>query len=119
MRAHRTDPVSLIFALVFLAIAAWWLVAQLLDLPVPDAGWFVAGLLILVGVLGLLGALRAGRASAASATAAPAESAPADRAPAPADLPPGTTGSAPVPADLPPITGTDPDVRDRTSHPPA
>ena len=80
MRAHRTDPVSLTFALIFLAIATWWLVAKLLDLPVPDAGWYVAGLLIVVGALGLLGALRAGRASAAPATAPPAAPSTADLA---------------------------------------
>jgi hypothetical protein len=71
MRAHRTDPVSLTFALIFLAVAAWWLVVQIAGLTVPDVGWFVAGLLIVAGVLGLLGALRAGRSAAASATPAP------------------------------------------------
>ena len=62
MKAHRTDGVSLTFALIFLAIAGWWLVAQLLDLALPAVGWFVAGGLILLGLLGLLGALRSGRA---------------------------------------------------------
>lgn len=71
MRAHRTDPVSLTFALIFLAIVAWWLVVQIAGLTVPDVGWFVAGLLIVAGVLGLLGALRAGRSPAAPVTAAP------------------------------------------------
>lgn len=61
MRAHRTDKVSLTFALIFLAIAAWWLVAQIIDLALPAVGWFVAGALILIGFFGLLGALRSGR----------------------------------------------------------
>lgn len=146
MRAHRTDPVSLTFALVFLAIAAWWLVAKLLDLTVPDAGWFVAGLLIIVGVLGLLGALRAGRASAAPATAPPAASSPAEPAAAhpatasadvaTADLASGHPATAtahrpgadpaagpenptPLPPDLASIPATDPTARDRAGDPPA
>lgn len=61
MRPHRTDGVSLTFALIFLSLVFWWLVAQLFDLPLPAVGWFVAGALILLGALGLLGALRAGR----------------------------------------------------------
>jgi hypothetical protein len=69
VKAHRTDPVSLTFALIFLAIAAWWLVVKIVGLRIPDAGWFVAGLLIVAGVLGLLGALRAARSSAAPVTA--------------------------------------------------
>lgn len=134
MRAHRTDPVSLTSGLIFLAVAAWWLVAKLLDLTAPDAGWFVAGLLIVVGVLGLLGALRAGRASTVSATASPADpspaapsgpdvaaggSAPAHPAagePAPADPTAGEAAPADpavLPPDPPAIRRTDPDGGDR------
>jgi len=61
MKAHPTDKVSLAAALVFLAVAAWWLLAQTLDLALPTVGWFLAGALIVLGTLGLLGALRAGR----------------------------------------------------------
>ncbi|MFK3981137.1 hypothetical protein ACI2K4_12250 [Micromonospora sp. NPDC050397] len=64
MKAHRTDGVSLTFALIFLAIAGWWLAAQFLDFALPAVGWMLAGGLILIGVLGLLGALRSGRSSA-------------------------------------------------------
>lgn len=67
MKAHPTDRVSLGFGLVFLAVAAWWLVAQLLDLAPPTAGWFLAVALIVFGVLGLLGALRSGRTPGAPA----------------------------------------------------
>ncbi|MFI6822349.1 hypothetical protein ACIBJE_15545 [Micromonospora sp. NPDC050187] len=63
MRAHRTDLLSLTFGLLFLAAAAWWLLAQLLGLVVP-IGWFLAGALVVVGTLGLLGALRAARTPA-------------------------------------------------------
>jgi hypothetical protein len=61
MKAHRTDGVSLSFAIIFLAIVGWWLLAQVVDLDLPAVGWFVAGALILLGVLGLFGALRAAR----------------------------------------------------------
>ncbi|WP_232534013.1 hypothetical protein [Plantactinospora sp. KBS50] len=85
MKAHRTDQVSLIFAILFLAIAGWWLVAQLLDLVVPALGWFVAGGLILLGMLGLVGALRSGGTPAAApegaAGAAPSSAAPSSAAP--------------------------------------
>lgn len=67
MKAHRTDAVSLVFALIFLAAAAWWLLAQIMDLSLPAVGWFVAGALILIGIGGLFGALRAGRSGAPAA----------------------------------------------------
>lgn len=63
MKAHRTDLVSFAFGLVFLALSAWWLLAQLLGLALPPVGWFLAGALILIGVFGLVGALRSGRPS--------------------------------------------------------
>lgn len=61
MKAHRTDLVSLAFGLVFLALSVWWLLARILGLTLPPVGWFLAGALILIGVLGLAGALRSGR----------------------------------------------------------
>lgn len=61
MKKHRTDGLSLTFGLIFLVITVWWLAAQTVNLSLPNAGWFVAGTLIVLGVLGLVGALRAGR----------------------------------------------------------
>ena len=61
MKVHRTDGVSLSFALIFLAVVLWWLVAQIVDVRLPALGWLVAGALILFGAFGLLGALRSGR----------------------------------------------------------
>ncbi|MGW4502704.1 hypothetical protein ACWENR_29375, partial [Micromonospora sp. NPDC004336] len=43
MKAHRTDIVSFAFGLIFVGIAAWWLLAQLLGLALPPVGWFLAG----------------------------------------------------------------------------
>ncbi|RUL93582.1 hypothetical protein EG812_07680 [Verrucosispora sp. FIM060022] len=61
MRAHRTDLVSFAFGLLFLALAAWWLLAQVVGLVLPPVGWFLAGGLILIGLLGLVGALRSSK----------------------------------------------------------
>jgi hypothetical protein len=61
MRPHRTDGISLSFGLVFLLVAVWWAVAQVVTIHLPAAGWLVAGGLILFGAIGLLGAIRSGR----------------------------------------------------------
>jgi hypothetical protein len=61
MKAHGTDKLSLGFGLAFLAALAWWLFGHELSIPLPQAGWIIAIALILLGVLGLAGALRSGR----------------------------------------------------------
>ena len=61
MRPHRTDGVSLSFGVIFLLVAMWWAVSQVVNLRLPALGWLVAGALILFGVVGLLGAIRSGR----------------------------------------------------------
>jgi hypothetical protein len=61
MKPHRTDGLSLAFGLVFLLAVGWWLFGRAVDIPLPQLGWFVAGALIVFGVLGLLGALRSDR----------------------------------------------------------
>ncbi|PTA44417.1 hypothetical protein [Micromonospora sp. RP3T] len=61
MKAHRTDIVSFAFGLVFLGLALWWLLARILGLDVPPVGWFLAGGLVVIGLLGLVGALRSVR----------------------------------------------------------
>ncbi|MET8911233.1 hypothetical protein [Micromonospora sp. NPDC004551] len=61
MKAHRTDIVSFAFGLAFLGLSTWWLLARILGLALPPVGWFLAGALILIGLLGLVGALRSGR----------------------------------------------------------
>lgn len=53
MKPHRTDPVSLVFGVVFLAAAGLWLTARLARLDVATVGWFMAGSLVLLGGLGL------------------------------------------------------------------
>ncbi|NIL56571.1 hypothetical protein [Salinispora arenicola] len=85
MKAHRTDPVSLSFGLLFVVLAAWWLVARLLGLALPPVGWFVAGALLLIGILGLVGALRASRTANPAAAEAEAGSTVSGAGPGPAD----------------------------------
>ena len=58
MNKHEIDVVSLSFGWVFLAITAWWLVVTTVDIDLPPAGWFLAGGLIVLGLLGLFAAVR-------------------------------------------------------------
>jgi hypothetical protein len=74
MRPHRMDGVSLSFGLIFVAIAGWWLISRLVTVALPNAGWLVAGALIVFGIAGLLGAIRSGhRAEAVEPVEPPAE----------------------------------------------
>jgi hypothetical protein len=58
MNIHRTDRWSLWIGLLFLAFVVWWLIGSQLEVHMPTAGLFLAGGLILFGVLGLIGSLR-------------------------------------------------------------
>jgi hypothetical protein len=58
MKSHRTDGLSLTFGLIFLAAVGWWFFGRAVDIALPQLGWFIAGALIVFGVLGLFGALR-------------------------------------------------------------
>lgn len=101
MKSHRTDGVSLTFGLVFLVMAGWYLAARLVDLDLPMMGWAVAGALIVLGLLGLAGALRTSRAAAgADVTArggdAADTAAPAGAASRPAGQPVADADRAPI-----------------------
>lgn len=61
MKPHRTDAISLVFGVLFLGIACWWLINRTLSVGLPTLGWIVAGGLIALGAVGLLGALRSNR----------------------------------------------------------
>ena len=87
MRPHRTDGVSLSFGLIFLAVALWWAVSQVMTVHLPAVGWIVAGGLIMFGVIGLFGAIRGGRRATADAAVPPAGPAP-EPIETPGDLPP-------------------------------
>lgn len=81
MKNHRTDSVSLFFGLVFLLVSGVFLASHAFDVDLPSLGWFIAGGLIILGVLAVLGALSPKRQPAE----VPADPAPADPAPADAD----------------------------------
>jgi hypothetical protein len=61
MKPHRIDGLSFTFGIIFLGVVAWWLFGAQFDVELPSGGWFVAGALILFGVVGLIGALRPDR----------------------------------------------------------
>lgn len=84
MKVHRTDLVSFVFGLLFVGLALWWLLAQILGLALPAVGWFLAGALVLIGLLGLVGAVRSARTPDREAPPAdvPATNGPATGVPA-------------------------------------
>jgi hypothetical protein len=61
MRPHHTDGVSLTFGVIFVFILVAWLFGSVAHVSLPNPGWFVAGALILFGLLGLVGMLRSDR----------------------------------------------------------
>ena len=81
MKRHSLDVLSLVFGLIFLGIAGSWIVRHNWSLELPDAGWYVAGALIVAGLFGIISTLRGGRSESKSAPPAdyqPVEYAPAD-----------------------------------------
>lgn len=57
LKPHPTDVLSLVFGLVFLGAAGWWLIDLIAGHRLP-LGWVVAGTLIAIGGIGLLAAVR-------------------------------------------------------------
>ena len=57
MKPHRIDPVSLIFGLLFLGLAGWWLLSQVLNFSPASAGWAAAISLVLLGTIGIVTSL--------------------------------------------------------------
>jgi heme A synthase len=111
MKPHRTDLLSLTFAVVFLAIFGWWVFAQVVNVDVPAPGWWVAFGLILLGLLGVIGAIRSTRnASMAQRSTVPA----VDPVP-PVDVPENDALAGDLPrSDLDPTA----DLGDPVSAPP-
>jgi hypothetical protein len=62
MRRHDVDPVSLVSGAVFVSLVAVWLGTRLLDVDLPSLGWVAAGTLVVLGALGVVLAVRPGRA---------------------------------------------------------
>ena len=63
MKRHSTDAVSLVFGLIFLGVAGWWLLAGAIDLAASTVAWLAALVLVLGGGIGLFVTLRAARHS--------------------------------------------------------
>ena len=58
MNRHATDVVALSLGCAFLAVVAVWALAKTVTIDLPSGGWLVAGLLVVVGVVGLTATLR-------------------------------------------------------------
>ncbi len=58
MKRHRTDGISLVFGVVFLLVAGWWLLGRTVHAGLGSQAWVISVALIGTGGLGLLGALR-------------------------------------------------------------
>jgi hypothetical protein len=58
MNRHRTDAISLVFGVIFLLVASWGLLGRTVHIGLGTLAWAVAVALIVLGGLGLLGALR-------------------------------------------------------------
>jgi hypothetical protein len=54
MKKHDLDAVSFAFGAVFLSLVAVWLVARLIDVELPSAGWLFASALIFLGIVGVV-----------------------------------------------------------------
>ena len=61
MSRRRPDMAALVFGLVFLAAAVWWLLNNSFVLDLPSVGWIVALALIVVGALGIVSVVRGDR----------------------------------------------------------
>jgi hypothetical protein len=59
MKPHRTDVVSLVFGLVFLAAAGLWLTSRYVRLDASALGWAVVVVLVVLGVVGIAAAVAA------------------------------------------------------------
>jgi hypothetical protein len=71
MKAHRTDGVSLVFGLLFVLMAGWWLVDGFAHLTIPHIGWFAPAALIALGLLGIVASLRSNRRTPEPVSASP------------------------------------------------
>lgn len=61
MNRHPTDVVALTLGCALLALVVVWALVQTVTLELPGAGWFLAGALIVVGLVGLAAVLRPSR----------------------------------------------------------
>jgi len=76
-QTHRTDAVSLVFGLFFLAVVGLWASATYLHWALtwrlPHVEWFLAGALIVFGLLGIGASIRRRRGDDTRPPSAPGE----------------------------------------------
>jgi hypothetical protein len=58
MKRHSLDVLSLVFGLIFLLVAGSWIIRRNTNVDLPEAGWFIAGALIIAGLFGIVSSLR-------------------------------------------------------------
>jgi hypothetical protein len=113
MKRHSTDLVSLTFALIFAFIAGWWLIGRFVmdvNLNVPNLGLFIAGGLILLGLLGVFGSLRRDRRGNEPVAATPTAPAPDRTPPFPSEPTLGDPDTMPTIITNPYLTPRQPDA---------
>lgn len=107
MRRHSADTISLVFGVIFVGIATWWLAGRFVEIRIPNLGWILAAALILAGLVGVAGSLRTDRAAAMAGAPAVGQAYPS-AAPAP---------SAARPDVVEPATSDGPDTEAPTGGP--
>jgi hypothetical protein len=58
MNKHARDSLTLTFGVIFLSAVTWWFLVLLVDVAFVSIAWFATGMLITLGVLGVLAAVR-------------------------------------------------------------
>lgn len=61
MKRHPTDVVALVLGCVLLGVVAVWALVKTVSLDLPSGGWFIAGGLVVAGLIGLATVLRPSR----------------------------------------------------------
>jgi hypothetical protein len=61
MKSHRTDGVSLVFGLLFLSLAGWWWLSQVVHVAATITGWAAATALMILGIIGIVTAITGNR----------------------------------------------------------
>lgn len=58
MKERRMDTAAMIFGLIFIGLSSWYFVGHDRGFTLSSIGWITAGLLILLGIVGITSAFR-------------------------------------------------------------
>jgi hypothetical protein len=61
MNRHPIDVVALILGCVMLSVVAIWALVKTVTMHLPSGEWFLAGGLVVAGLIGLVASLRPGK----------------------------------------------------------